>query len=47
MAPLSNQQQKTAYHTMMIAVNESYRGIFFLNPLGGTDKIFLISLIFA
>lgn len=45
--PLLNQQQKTAYDTLMIAVNDGYGGIFFLDAPGGTGKTFLISLILA
>lgn len=47
MVPLLNQQQKTAYDTLMIAVNDGYGGIFFLDAPGGTGKTFLISLILA
>lgn len=45
--PLLNQQQKTAYDTMMITVNAGYGGIFFLEAPGGTSKTFIISLILA
>lgn len=44
---LLNQQQKTAYDTLMKAVNDGCGGIFFLDAPGGTGKTFLISLILA
>lgn len=36
-----NQQQKTVYDTLMIAVNSGYRGIFFLYTLDGICKTFI------
>ncbi|KAF2892009.1 hypothetical protein ILUMI_14164, partial [Ignelater luminosus] len=43
--PLLNQQQKTAYDTIIKAVNDGNGGIFFIDAPGGTGKTFLISLI--
>ncbi|KAF2898048.1 hypothetical protein ILUMI_08127 [Ignelater luminosus] len=43
--PLLNQKQKTAYDTIIKAVNDGNGGIFFIDAPGGTGKTFLISLI--
>ncbi|EFN61253.1 Uncharacterized ATP-dependent helicase YHR031C, partial [Camponotus floridanus] len=43
--PLLNQQQKTAYDTIIKAINDGNGGIFFIDAPGGTGKTFLISLI--
>ena len=43
--PLSNQQQKTAYDTIMEAVYDGNGGMFFIDSPGGTGKTFFISLI--
>ncbi|GBP33235.1 hypothetical protein EVAR_5188_1 [Eumeta japonica] len=45
--PLLNQQQKTAYDTLMEAVNKNNGGMFFVDIPGGTGKTSLISLILA
>jgi len=36
-----NQQQKTISDTLMITVNESYGGIFFLDSPSGTGETFI------
>jgi len=38
---------KSAYNTLMIAINDSYKKIFFLDASGGSDKTFVISLSLA
>jgi hypothetical protein len=43
--PLLNQQQKTAYDTIMKVVYDGNGGIFFIGAPGGNGKTFLISLI--
>lgn len=42
-----NQQQKTAYDSLIEAVNNGTGGIYFLDAPGGTGKTFLISLLLA
>ena len=38
-------QQKIAHDTLMIAVNEGYGEMFYLDSPGGTDKMYLIDSI--
>lgn len=45
--PKLNQQQKHAYETIMDKVQNNGRGMIFLDAPGGTEKIFLISLLLA
>lgn len=40
-----NQQQKTVYDSLIIAVNDHYGGIFFPNASGGTGNLFFISIL--
>ena len=35
-------QQKIAHDTLMIAVNEGYGEMFYLDSPGGTDKMYLM-----
>ncbi|XP_068992255.1 uncharacterized protein [Neodiprion pinetum] len=45
--PLMNEEQKTIYDRIMLAVSAGQGGFFFLDAPGGTGKTFLISLILA
>jgi hypothetical protein len=45
--PLINEEQRTIYDRMMLAVSAGQGGFFFLDAPGGTGKTFLISLILA
>ncbi|XP_044597463.1 ATP-dependent DNA helicase pif1-like [Cotesia glomerata] len=42
--PLMNEEQRTIYDRIMLAVSAGQGGFFFLDAPGGTDKIFVISL---
>ncbi|XP_062538157.1 uncharacterized protein LOC134206452 [Armigeres subalbatus] len=45
--PKMNHNQKSAYDTIIKAVNDESGGIYFLDAPGGTGKTFLISLLLA
>ncbi|XP_044597828.1 uncharacterized protein LOC123274310, partial [Cotesia glomerata] len=45
--PLMNEEQRTIYDRIMLAVSAGQGGFFFLDAPGGTGKTFLISLILA
>ncbi|XP_044582624.1 uncharacterized protein LOC123263704 [Cotesia glomerata] len=45
--PLMNEEQRTIYDRIMLAVSAGQRGFFFLDAPGGTGKTFVISLILA
>ncbi|XP_044588734.1 ATP-dependent DNA helicase pif1-like [Cotesia glomerata] len=45
--PLMNEEQRTIYDRIMLAVSAGQGGFFFLGAPGGTGKTFLISLILA
>ncbi|XP_050065740.1 uncharacterized protein LOC126554747 [Aphis gossypii] len=45
--PLMNEEQRTIYDRIMLAVSAGQGGFFFLNAPGGTGKTFVISLILA
>ncbi|GBP92749.1 ATP-dependent DNA helicase pif1 [Eumeta japonica] len=45
--PLLNSQQKEVYDTLMKAIDDENRGLYFLDALGGTGKTFLMSVVLA
>ncbi|VVC35537.1 P-loop containing nucleoside triphosphate hydrolase,DNA helicase Pif1-like [Cinara cedri] len=45
--PLMNEEQRTVYDRIMLAVSAGQGGFFFLDAPGGTGKTFVISLILA
>ncbi|GBP32285.1 hypothetical protein EVAR_86117_1 [Eumeta japonica] len=45
--PLMNEEQRTIYDRIMLAVSAGQGGFFFLDAPGGTGKTFVISLILA